>query len=101
MEYNDIRGDYMEKFVDRTKELETLEKEFCREESSFVVVYGRRRVGKTALINHFCKGKNAIYFLATEEIQIVIIRRPRKSTNQRKRGDHAWHLIRNPYLKRH
>ena len=57
----------MEKFVDRTKELETLEKEFCREESSFVVVYGRRRVGKTALINHFCKGKNAIYFLATEE----------------------------------
>ena len=60
MEYNDIRGDYMEKFVDRTKELETLEKEFCREESSFVVVYGRRRVGKTALINHFCKGKNAI-----------------------------------------
>ena len=62
----------MEKFVDRTKELETLEKEFCREESSFVVVYGRRRVGKTALINHFCKGKNAIYFLELKKAKMKI-----------------------------
>ena len=29
-----------------------------------VVIYGRRRVGKTALINEFCKGKPTVYFSA-------------------------------------
>lgn len=57
----------MKKFIDRKNEMETLKKEFNREESSFVVIYGRRRVGKTCLINHYCEDKNAIYFLATEE----------------------------------
>lgn len=31
------------------------------------VIYGRRRVGKTALINEFCRNKKALLFLATEE----------------------------------
>jgi hypothetical protein len=58
----------MGKFVDRFTEMETLEKEYNRAGASFVVVYGRRRVGKTALINKFCDGKErAIRFLATEE----------------------------------
>ena len=57
----------MKKFVDRKSELATLQTEYEREESSFVVIYGRRRVGKTALINHFCQEKDSIYFLATEE----------------------------------
>ena len=29
-----------------------------------VIIYGRRRVGKTALINEFCKNKATIYFSA-------------------------------------
>ena len=33
----------------------------------FVVIYGRRRIGKTALINEFLKDKKAIYFTAIEE----------------------------------
>lgn len=57
-------------FVDRDRELATLKKEYERKDSSFVVVYGRRRVGKTALINHFCKNRESIYFLATEENEI-------------------------------
>lgn len=57
----------MKKFINRKSELATLQTEYEREESSFVVIYGRRRVGKTALINHFCQGKDSIYFLATEE----------------------------------
>lgn len=57
----------MRKFIDRQQEMAVLEKEYRREGSSFVVVYGRRRVGKTALINRFCEGKRSIYFLATEE----------------------------------
>ena len=54
-------------FVDRKNELDTLNFEYNRKESSFVVIYGRRRVGKTTLINHFCKDKRSIYYLATEE----------------------------------
>ncbi|MDR2588534.1 MAG: ATP-binding protein [Spirochaetales bacterium] len=52
--------------IDREEELDALEKEFQRE-SSFVVVYGRRRIGKTRLIQEFLKGKGGVYFLATEE----------------------------------
>ncbi len=32
----------------------------------FVVIYGRRRVGKTALINQFMGDKKAIYFMGVE-----------------------------------
>jgi len=34
----------------RTREVETLERDFRKEESQFIAVYGRRRVGKTYLI---------------------------------------------------
>ena len=58
----------MEKFIGRINEMKTLETEY-RRDSSFVVIYGRRRVGKTTLMKEFIKGKNALYFLATEEIE--------------------------------
>ena len=54
-------------FIERHEELDFLEKEYKREGSSLVVLYGRRRVGKTALTNKFIEDKQAIYFLATEE----------------------------------
>ena len=57
----------MSKFVDRREEFSFLEKEYHREGSSFVVLYGRRRVGKTALTAEFIKDKEAIYFIASEE----------------------------------
>ncbi|MFI3228392.1 MAG: ATP-binding protein [Clostridia bacterium] len=58
----------MRKFVDRIEELKTLQEEYNRDHSSFVVVYGRRRVGKTELISEFLKKyHNSLYFLATEE----------------------------------
>ncbi len=61
----------MQKFVNRTKELETLEKQYDSSESSLVVVYGRRRVGKTALLTEFLKSHtDSIYFLATEESEL-------------------------------
>ena len=55
------------KFIDRDNELNILNKEYGSDQSSFVVIYGRRRVGKTALIQEFIKDKSAVYFLATEE----------------------------------
>jgi len=37
--------------------LEALEEEYKKERASFIVIYGRRRVGKTALIKEFIKNK--------------------------------------------
>ena len=52
-------------FVDRKKELERLQKSLKREKPQFIVVYGRRRIGKSTLIKRvmdFSRGD--IYFLA-------------------------------------
>lgn len=57
----------MKHFVDREQEMETLQNEYEREGSSLVVLYGRRRVGKTTLISEFIKDKKALFFLASEE----------------------------------
>lgn len=59
----------MEKFVDRENELEYLNSEYNKKESSLIILYGRRRIGKTSLIKEFGKDKNMIYFLATEETE--------------------------------
>ena len=48
----------------RDKELKDLNKRYSKGNLECVVVYGRRRVGKTALINEFCKGKPTIFFSA-------------------------------------
>lgn len=57
----------MDYFVDREQEMETLQNEYDRKGSALVVLYGRRRVGKTTLISEFIKDKNALFFLASEE----------------------------------
>ncbi|MEA3515052.1 MAG: ATP-binding protein [Nanoarchaeota archaeon] len=54
-------------FVNRKDEMGFLKKEYNLSRSSFIVVYGRRRVGKTELIKEFIKDKSSIYFLASEE----------------------------------
>lgn len=57
----------MKNFINRDKEREFLNSEYNREGSSLVILYGRRRVGKTALASEFMKNKNALYFLVSEE----------------------------------
>lgn len=57
----------IDKFIDRKEEMAFLNSEYERDGSSLVVLYGRRRVGKTALAAEFMKGKKALYFLVTEE----------------------------------
>lgn len=57
----------MKTFINRYEELNFLKKEYNREESSLIILYGRRRVGKTALTAEFIKDRQAVYFLATEE----------------------------------
>ncbi len=53
-------------FIGREKELNTLDKLYNSDKFEFVVIYGRRRVGKTALINRFIEDKKAIYFMGVE-----------------------------------
>ncbi len=57
------------RFINREKELEFLDKEYNKPGSSFIIIYGRRRIGKTALIKKFIENKPALYFLATEEME--------------------------------
>lgn len=59
----------MKKFVDRFQELETLENEYNSNSSSFVVLYGRRRIGKTELLNEFSRNKNVPDFLQRKSLK--------------------------------
>lgn len=54
-------------FVGRHQELEQLNQAYQENDFQFTVIYGRRRIGKTSLINEFLKDKKAIYYVALEE----------------------------------
>lgn len=53
-------------FIGRDRELRTLNNLYGSDKFEFAVIYGRRRVGKTALINKFIEGKRAVYFMGVE-----------------------------------
>lgn len=53
-------------FVGRTLELSKLNKAYLNDSLECVIIYGRRRIGKTALINEFVKDKDVIYFPALD-----------------------------------
>lgn len=50
-------------FIGREIELNTLDNLYKSNKLEFAFIYGRRRVGKTALINKFIGDKQAIYFM--------------------------------------
>lgn len=54
-------------FIGRKKELTVLNRLYAQNRFQCVVIYGRRRIGKTSLINEFLKDKNSIYFTGLEE----------------------------------
>lgn len=56
-----------QKFVDRKEELGFLEERYKTDLAEFVVLYGRRRVGKTELLLKFLENKKGIYLLASTE----------------------------------
>lgn len=77
----------MDRFIDREKELAALKREYDRRGSSLVVIYGRRRVGKTALISEFIKDRPSIYFLATQESETQNLRAFQACVGQYLQGD--------------
>ncbi|SFK67659.1 hypothetical protein SAMN04487950_0532 [Halogranum rubrum] len=56
-------------FYDRADELAALQGEFEANQFGFVVVYGRRRVGKTELLKEFCSDRPHVYHLASQEAE--------------------------------
>lgn len=54
-------------FYNREEEIENLEREFNSDNFSFIVLYGRRRVGKTELIKEFCRDRPHIYHLVSQD----------------------------------
>ena len=53
-------------FIGRERELADLNRRYESGNFEFAVIYGRRRVGKTTLINEFVKDKECILYSATE-----------------------------------
>ncbi|WP_254547406.1 ATP-binding protein [Halomarina pelagica] len=56
-------------FYDRTEELDALRTAFEAPGHDFFVVYGRRRVGKTALLKEFCTDRPHVYYLVAQEAE--------------------------------
>ena len=54
-------------FFGRKKELEVLENLYKTNKFQMPVIYGRRRIGKTALIKEFVKNKEVIFYTAIEK----------------------------------
>ncbi len=53
-------------FVGREKELADLNEMYSQNKFQLFVLYGRRRVGKTTLLNEFCKNKESIFYSAEQ-----------------------------------
>jgi len=77
------------KFIGRRRELEALEREDSKKSASFVVIYGRRRIGKTRLIGEFLRGKkNAAYYLAADQEDYLQIKEFKVSLNSVLKDDY-------------
>ncbi len=74
-------------FYCREQELNKLNKRYNDGKFECVVIYGRRRVGKTALINEFCKDKPAIMFSALNSTSSENLESLSKSIYQYKNPD--------------
>ena len=54
----------VDKFINRNSEIKALKSRYAVGKAEFIVIYGKRRVGKTALIKHFIEEYDSIYLLA-------------------------------------
>ena len=53
-------------FIGREKEIAFLESKYTAENGQLIVLYGRRRVGKTETLKEFCKNKPHVFFACRE-----------------------------------
>lgn len=55
-----------ETFIGREQELADLNELYSQDKFQLFVLYGRKRVGKTTLLNEFCKDKDTIFYSAEQ-----------------------------------
>ena len=60
-------------FVNRKQELQFLDEHYKTKAAELIVIYGRRRIGKTEFTLHFSKNKPHIYFLADQRPETELI----------------------------
>ena len=65
----------MSVFLNRDRELSHLRKRYESGDPEFVVLYGRRRVGKSELINQFLRTATGVHLIAREESKHLQLRR--------------------------
>lgn len=53
-------------FYNRQEEFELLDRLYNSNKFELLIMYGRRRVGKTTLLSQYCKDKNNIFFIGEE-----------------------------------
>jgi len=61
-------------WLDRKEELRTLKRLADARRAEFLILYGRRRVGKSELLDHFLKGRKGVRLLAREESETLQLR---------------------------
>ena len=54
----------MKRFIGRKEELRSLERLYQKSGFQMLVLYGRRRIGKTTLLNRFMEGKQGVFYTA-------------------------------------
>ncbi len=61
-------------FINRKSEMEILEKYKDKRDFQMLIVYGRRRVGKTTLIKEFSKEMENIFFVCDEVNDKILLK---------------------------
>ncbi|MDO8525646.1 MAG: ATP-binding protein [Candidatus Omnitrophota bacterium] len=95
------------KFINREIELKALRNKWAKGTSQLIIVYGKRRVGKTELIKQFIKDKEAVYFLADKRTALEQLRELGQIMGDmfnddllKSRGFESWLEVFN-YIKKH
>ena len=61
-------------FIGREAELKFLNDKYQEKSGQLIVLYGRRRIGKTETLREFCKGKPHVFFSCTQTTDRVQLR---------------------------
>ena len=62
-------------FVGRKTELKFLQDKYNSPKAQLVILYGRRRVGKTETLREFCRGKPHVFYSCTQSTDKVQLAR--------------------------
>ncbi len=70
------------KFIDRKNELDGLNEMYQKKRADLLILYGRRRIGKTTLAKKFAEDKPSFYFLARRQDFSLELKRMRDEFSQ-------------------